>query len=256
MTLAASLGAASASAPNTLVGAIACIVLLLLGLFGTPTLLKADRRAAASAELAQADAGEAAPVRRPSLREIGRRNGLWRSVAVSAAVLVTVDLLYTFVPLWATERGVSSVAVGLLLAIRAVVSVFSRIGLSRLVARFGRKTLLLVAIGCGVAALIALPFVGALGAIPVMVALGIALGLPQPLTMSWVVRITPKSVHGQALGLRMTANRLAQIVLPLAIGTAAGPLGISVILWANAAVLATALIIVSGSDIDRGVDQG
>lgn len=255
VTLAASLGAASASAPNTLLGAVACIVLLLLGLFGTPTLLKADRQAAAaSAELAQADAGAGSPVRRPRLREIGRGNGLWRSVAVSAAVLVTVDLLYTFVPLWATERGVSSVAVGMLLAIRAVVSVVSRIGLGRLVAKFGRKTLLLVAIGLGVAALIALPFVGALGAIPVMFALGIALGLPQPLTMSWVVRITPKSVHGQALGLRMTANRLAQIVLPLAIGSAAGPLGISVILWANAVVLATALVIVSGSDID-GLDQ-
>ena len=53
----------------------------------------------------------------------------------------------------------------------------------------------------------------------------------------------------------MTANRLAQIVLPLAIGTAAGPLGISVILWANAAVLATALIIVGGSDIDGATEQ-
>lgn len=257
VTLAASFGAASTSAPNTVVGAITCIVLLLLGLFGTPTLLNADRRAAAAAREAQAGAArqDARPERRPKLAEIGKGNGLWRSVAVSAAVLVTVDLLYTFVPLWATEKGVSTVAVGILLAIRAVVSVFSRVGLSRLVARFGRKPLLLVAIACGVAALIALPFVGAFGAIPVMVALGVALGLPQPLTMSWVVRITPKSVHGQALGLRMTANRLAQIVLPLAIGTAAGPLGISVILWANAAVLATALIIVGGSDIDGATEQ-
>ncbi|PPG27795.1 hypothetical protein C5E10_14830 [Pseudoclavibacter sp. RFBG4] len=253
VTLTASVGAVEASAPDTVLGAIACIVLVVLGLLGTPALLRADRQSAAAkrAEAESAtDASGGAPKRRHRLVDLGRGNGLWRSVAVSAAVLVTVDLLYTFVPLWASEKGVSSVAVGALLAVRALVSVVSRVGLSRLVSRFGRKALLLVSIGCGVGALVALPFVAALGAIPVMVALGVALGIPQPLTMSWVVRITPKEVHGQALGLRMTANRFAQIVLPLGIGAVAGPLGVSVILWANAAVLAAALLIVTGSSVD------
>ena len=72
--------------------------------------------------------------------------GMWRSLAVSGAVLVTVDLMYAFVPVWATEQNISATAVGLLLALRAAVSVLSRLGLMRLINRFGRKALLLVSI--------------------------------------------------------------------------------------------------------------
>ena len=54
---------------------------------------------------------------------------MWRSLTVSGAVLVTVDLMYAFVPVWATEQGISATVVGLLLALRAAVSVVSRFGL-------------------------------------------------------------------------------------------------------------------------------
>ena len=49
--------------------------------------------------------------------------GLWRSLVVSGAVLVTVDLMYAFVPVWATQQNVSAAVVGMLLALRAAVSV-------------------------------------------------------------------------------------------------------------------------------------
>ena len=47
--------------------------------------------------------------------------------------------MYAFVPVWATEQNISATAVGLLLALRAAVSVLRRLGLMRLIARFGRK---------------------------------------------------------------------------------------------------------------------
>ena len=56
-----------------------------------------------------------------------------------------------------------------------------------MVSRWGRKPLLLVALSAAAVALAVLPLVGAVGAIGVMIALGIGLGVPQPLTMAWVV---------------------------------------------------------------------
>ena len=142
----------------------------------------------------------------------------------------------------------SAPAVGLLLALRAAVSVLSRVGLTRLLNRFGRKVLLFVSIVMAVASLLALPLVGPYGAIAVMIGLGVGLGIPQPLTMAWVISLTPASHHGSALGLRMTLNRLAQISLPIAVGSFAAPLGVLGIFWANAALLVGAAVVVAGSD--------
>jgi MFS family permease len=174
--------------------------------------------------------------------------GLWRLLAVSGAVLVTVDLMYAFVPMWAIEQDISAATVGALLALRASVSVVSRIGLGRLTRRFGRKPLLIVSIAAAAISLLALPTMGILGAAVAMTGLGLGLGIPQPLTMSWVVSLTRPALHGAALGLRMTVNQLAQICLPLGVGAVAAPLGVAGIFWANAALLAGAIAIVAGSE--------
>ena len=240
VTLVASVGVSGGAAPNTDLGLLVCIGFSLLAtpafffLRRTDAALRAERRKAAAS---RADA-----------RGLYRTPGLWRSLAVSGAVLVTVDLMYAFVPVWATEQEVSATAVGMLLALRAAVSLASRVGLTRLISRFGRKALLIISMVTAVASLIAFPLVGPYGAIAVMIGLGIGLGIPQPLTMAWVVALTPASRHGAALGLRMTLNRLAQISLPIAVGSFAAPLGVLGIFWANAALLAGAVVVVAGSN--------
>lgn len=244
VTLASTLG--SPLAPNTTVGLAVCICFTALAFPMIAVLRRGDVQRRRATE----------PSPRTPLTQVLRAPELWRALAVSGAVLVTVDLLYTFVPLWAVSRDISAVTVGLLLALRAFVSVISRFGLGGLVARFGRRLLILFATVCGVLSLAALPFVDAWGAIPVMVALGVALGIPQPLTMAWTTAITPASAHGAALGLRLTANRIAQVAIPLAVGGLAGPLGITAIFWANAAVLAAGAVIVATSrTIDGSSDD-
>lgn len=235
VTVAATFG--TADSPNTFAGIAVCLGFTVLA-FPMVLLLRRNdlHRRVATAK----------PPRAP-LSEVLKAPELWRALTVSGAVLVTVDLLYTFVPLWAQEKDIPPVTVGVLLAMRALVSVVSRVGLGRLVARFGRRALLVVAMAIGVGALTALPFVNAWGAIPVMIALGISLGLPQPLTMAWTTAITPPSAHGAALGLRLTANRMFQVVIPIVVGLVAGPFGLIAIFWANAGVLAVGVAVVATS---------
>ena len=173
--------------------------------------------------------------------------GMWRALLVSGAVLATMDLMYAFVPVWALENRVGVIAVGWLLALRALVSVLSRYSIDRLVRGFGRKALLIIAMSIAVASLALLPFVDGYGAIAVMIGLGIGLGLPQPLTLSWVIGISRSSDLGAALGLRMTANRLAQVTMPIAVSVVAAPLGVAAVFWANAVILACSVAVVAGS---------
>ena len=228
------------SAPNTTVGLVACAALLVVG---TPAyfFMRSTDRGLDDARLSDDESPE-------QVSKLLRTPQMWRSLAVSGAVLVTVDLMYAFVPVWATQQGISATAVGLLLALRAAVSVVSRFGLTRLVARFGRKTLIMVSIAAAALGLLALPFVGVWGAVAVMVGLGLGLGIPQPLTMAWVTSLTPPASHGATLGMRLTSNRLFQITLPLAVGSLAAPLGVVGIFWANAALLVGAIGVMARSD--------
>jgi MFS family permease len=160
-------------------------------------------------------------------------------------VLVAIDLLYTFLPVWATERSIDPRIVGMLLAERAAVSVLSRLGLGRLVAVLGRRRLLTAAIAGSALALAALPFCGVAGAIIVMAVAGCGLGIPQPVTMSWVVSLTAPHLQGTALGLRLTANTVAQLTYPAIIGAAANPFGAVGVFAMTAGLLAVSVFLVA-----------
>jgi MFS family permease len=181
-----------------------------------------------------------------------RLPGVWRSLGTSAAVLVTVDLIYTMLPLWAAERDVRPEVLGALLALRAAVSVVSRLALERIVNRIGVRTVLTGALALGVAALVLLAVAPTWTCWIAATLLGIALGAPQPLTMSWTVSLVPPAVHGAALGVRQWANRLGQVVLPMTVGVALSPAGFLGFALFNAGLLAGAMYLVGTADFPHG----
>lgn len=206
----------------------------------------------------QSDATAANRTQRGRSVAILRRPGMWRSLTVGAVVVVAVDLLYAFLPLWATNHGVPPATVGLLLALRAVVAVISRIGLATLVRRFGRKVLLVASLAIATTSFLLLPVPHQAAAVVAMIGLGIGLGIPQPLTMAWVVGLTTPQLQGTALGLRMTFSRLAQTSIPAAVGATSVALGAAGVFWISAAMVAgaSALTAWSQPDHDPKADSG
>ena len=77
-----------------------------------------------------------------------------------------------------------------------------------------------------------------------MILLGLGLGLPQPLTLAWMSLLAPPAAHGAVFGARMTANRLAQVTLPLAVAAVAGPLGVVAVFWSTAGILIGSMVVV------------
>lgn len=185
-------------------------------------------------------AGE--PVTRLSTGDLVRRPGVPTGLLVSMSLLSAVDLVTAYLPLVAEERGIAPATVGILLALRAAASLASRVGLGRLVSRFGRGVLVTASTFGSAAALavVALPLPGIAWMAGALLVGGLLLGLGQPLTMTGMVRAVPPGARGAVLSLRLVSNRVGQVVLPLGAGVAAAGLGAAAAIWFAGGLLAVA----------------
>ncbi|MBY9075867.1 MFS transporter [Nocardioides sp. WL0053] len=175
-----------------------------------------------------------------SVRDLLRKPGLVRALTVSCVVLAAVDITLVYLPALGAERGIVAGTVGLLLTLRATASMTSRLFLGRLVAWMGRRRLLLgsLALSATSLALTPVPMPQWLLGV-VVVLLGLGLGAGQPLTMSLLAETTPPGMRGRAMSLRLTGNRLGQVLVPSAAGLLAVGAGASGVLALTAAGLAS-----------------
>lgn len=205
-----------------------------------PVLVALWRLSPRPSALPAPDTGE--PFSRLSTGDLVRRPGVPTGLLVSMSLLSAVDLVTAYLPLVAEERGIAPATVGVLLALRAAASLASRVGLGRLVARFGRRTLVIASTFGSAAALavVALPLPGLAWMAGALLVGGLLLGLGQPLTMTGMVRAVPPSARGAVLSLRLVSNRVGQVVLPLGAGVAAGGLGAAAAIWFAGGLLTVA----------------
>ena len=175
------------------------------------------------------------------VRTLLRRPGLLRALTVSCVVLAAVDITLVYLPALGTERGIASGAIGTLLTLRAAASMVSRLFLGRLARRVGRRALLVGSVALAAAGLAAAVVPMPLWALAaVVVVLGLGLGAGQPLTMSWLAESTPPGLRGRAMSLRLTGNRVGQVVVPSTAGLLAAGAGAGGVLVLTAAGLAAA----------------
>jgi MFS family permease len=173
------------------------------------------------------------------MRGLMRRPGLLRALTVSCVVLAAVDITLVYLPALGAERGIASGAVGVLLALRGAASMTSRLFLGRLSRRLGRRNLLVGSIAVSAAGLVVTVVPMPLWALAaVVVAVGFGLGAGQPLTMSWLAESTPPGLRGRAMSLRLTGNRVGQVVVPSIAGLLAAGAGAGGVLALTAASLA------------------
>lgn len=180
-----------------------------------------------------------------------RTPGVARALATSATVLAVVDLTVVYLPALGAERGLTAATVGLMLTVRALFSMVSRIGLGSMSRKLGRMKLLVLSLAISTVAL-------AVAAIPmpawllfvVMAFLGLGLGIGQPLTMSWLSAQAPAGQRGRALALRLAGNRVGQVVLPSAIGVVAVGVGAAGVFLASAVAVGGTMLLLRGVRLD------
>jgi MFS family permease len=171
---------------------------------------------------------------------------LWASMVV----LTATDVLTVYLPAIGAERGWSVAFVSILLAVRAALSFAVRVGTAPLVRLLGRRPLLVGACGIGAAALLLMaPVLPAWVAVVLMAVTGLVLGIGQPLTMAWVSRSAPDELRATALAVRLTANRVGQSLIPVAVGVVAAVAGSGAIFIVLSALLVSTSVAVARSNL-------
>jgi MFS family permease len=158
--------------------------------------------------------------------------GAGRVLVVSFAATAVVDTITIYLPALGEQRNWSIQAVAVLLAVRGIASIASRVALGRMVAVVGRKRLLATGTLVSAASLAVLGLVPNIAVASVAIAVtGYALGLCGPLTMAWLASETREGTRGTVMSVRLATNRLGQIVVPAVAGLLASSGGAAAVLY-------------------------
>lgn len=148
--------------------------------------------------------------------QILRSPGVPAALYTSSIVLTSLDIAIMYLPLLAETRGISSGWVSAMLVARGAATMLSRLTLSTMTHRFGRRAVLIGGGGLAGIALASLVLPLPAPAIVLACALyGLAAGTVQPLTMSWMTLVTTVDQRSMAASLRLLGNRIGQTGVPL-----------------------------------------
>ena len=211
--------------------AATCLLLAAIAAIPALTLSVARRMVSAHVRVPaeQSSSGAFELLRDPSLRRV---------FVMSGVVLTGLELFAFYVPIYGRSIGASASQIGLVLASYAAAAFVVRLIMPRLVRRHGEARLLAIALLLsGVTYLLFPLFTNMAMLAGIAFALGLGLGLGQPLTITLTYERSPAGRAGEALGLRLTANKVTQLAIPLLFGTLGSAFGVFPVFWANAVFL-------------------
>lgn len=156
----------------------------------------------------------------------------------SALVLYSRDIFVAYFPLYAKDLGISASAIGWILSIQGLTMVIVRIYLARLVNTYGREQVLIASILIAGFSFMLVPFTSEVIFLGLWSAImGFGLGCGQPLSMTTTYNASPKSRTGEVLGLRLTTNRLSQLIAPVVFGLVGTWVGVISVFFLSGAFL-------------------
>jgi MFS family permease len=163
---------------------------------------------------------------------------LRRTLIMSGVTLTGIELFSFYLPIYGRSIGLSASVIGAVLSSYALAGFLVRSVMHRLAQRYTELGVLTGSLFVAAVTYFIVP--GLSSGWPLAAAafaLGLALGSAQPLTIILTYNHAPSGRSGEALGLRIMANKLTQIVVPLAFGGVGAALGATPVFLATGAFL-------------------
>lgn len=180
---------------------------------------------------------------RQSTKSMLTTTGMRPAVYSSLIILTSMDLMTAYLPVFGTTNGYSVIVVTAILTVRSIAAVMARVLITRLLRLAPRTWLLVSGSLCSALPVALVPLLPHPTLVAVFMAIaGFFWGLAQPLTMTWVAGLVNPANRASALSLRLTGNRLGQVVIPVAAGALAGTAGTDAIFYLTGGLLATAAV--------------
>ena len=166
------------------------------------------------------------------VREIVRLPGIAMLFFVSMVTVAAQDLVVVYLPLLGAERGMAVDLVALLLSVRAVASMLSRVMFAWLNDLFGYRSLMIVSTYGGAISYIGLAAPLPFPAMCVSIAVaGFALGVAVTVSIAGLLALASDEARGTANSLRMVGNRVGQFTIPFFAGLVAAAAGVASIFF-------------------------
>jgi MFS family permease len=187
---------------------------------------------------------------RPDLARIGKRPAgepqrkamdllrlpALRSLIITSGIIVSASELFAFyVPIHAHAAGLEPSRIGLILGVYATAAIVTRLAFPAIMRRWRGDQVLFASMLVAAAGFVIFPLFPQLVALlAVAFLIGLGLGCGQPLSMMMSFERSPPGRTGEVTGLRLMANNVARILVPLAAGVLGSVLGTSAVFWLNA----------------------
>jgi MFS family permease len=169
---------------------------------------------------------------------------LRRTLIMSGVALTGIELFSFYLPIYGRAIGLSPSTIGMILSSYALAGFVVRIVMHRLAQRFTEVGVLTGSLFLAALAYLAIPGLGDAALLAgAAFALGLALGSAQPLTIILTYNHAPAGRSGEALGMRIMANKVTQIAVPLAFGGFGAAMGSAPVFLATGVFLLAAGVI-------------
>jgi MFS family permease len=164
--------------------------------------------------------------------------GLRRTLIMSGVTITGIELFTFYFPVYGRSIGLSASSIGMVMSSYAVAAFIVRMGMHRAARRVGDIGVLTASLFIAGVTFLAVPFVTQAPLLALVAfLLGLGLGCAQPLTILLTYNHAPPGRSGEALGMRLSVNKLTQILVPVVFGGLGTAFGLLLVFWANGAFL-------------------
>jgi MFS family permease len=165
---------------------------------------------------------------------------LRRALMATAIVEAGLELFNFYLPIYAHGLGFSATQIGIIMAAFGAALLLVRVVMPHLAQRTSEERVLSASLLLGAATAVLFPLVESFALLlAIAFVLGLGLGCGSPLSMVLAYNRSPPGRSGEAIGLRQTANKITEVLVPLVFGSLGTALGIAPVFWMNALMLAT-----------------
>jgi len=164
---------------------------------------------------------------------------LRRLIFISGLCVASAELFAFYVPVFAHSIGLSASTIGIILGAYAAAVFVSRFMLPGLLRKYRSEQIMFASMLVAALAFAVFPLLR--NVYPLMLAafvIGVGTGVAQPVLMAVSYEKSPPGRTGEVTGLRLTANNVARVAIPLLSGAIGAAVGAAPVFWLNALNLA------------------
>jgi MFS family permease len=188
---------------------------------------------------------------RSSMKDLLANAPLRRALIATGIVETGLELYYFYMPIYGHSLGISASVIGSIIGTFATAMLLMRTVMPVVVRKSSEEAVLCGSLLLAAFASLLFPLISSvvlLGGASFL--LGLGLGCGAPLSMIIIFNRSPQGRQGEAMGMRQTANKFIQVIVPLAVGALGNIVGIGIAFAINTFVMAAGALIMK-NDVPR-----